>query len=89
MRTLSVNRKIMEIKELAESLEVAKASLADQQRNLKQVQNLVDDLGKEDQTFEIKLEISDLNKDVANQTTLIEERQKEIAELEVSISLLK
>jgi peptidoglycan hydrolase CwlO-like protein len=79
----------MEIKELAGSLEVAKANLADQQRNLKQVQNLVDDLGKEDQTFDIKLEISNLNKDVNSQTTLIEQRQKEIAELEASIALLK
>jgi len=79
----------MEIKELAESLEVAKASLADQQRNLKQVQNLVDDLGKEDQTFDIKLEISNLKKDVNSQTTLIVQRQKEIAELEASIALLK
>ena len=79
----------MEIKELTESLAVAKTSLADQQRNLKQVQNLVDDLGKETQTFEIKLEISDLKKDVNNQTTLIEEREKEISELEASIALLK
>lgn len=79
----------MEIKELAESLEVAKASLADQQRNLKQVQNLVDDLGKEAQTFEIKLEISDLNKDVTRQTDLIQQKQNEIAELEASIALLK
>ncbi|NRF40604.1 hypothetical protein [Pedobacter foliorum] len=79
----------MEIKELAESLEVAKASLADQQRNLKQVQNLVSDLGKEEQTFDIKLEISNLNKDVNSQTTLIEQRQNEIAELEASIALLK
>jgi cob(I)alamin adenosyltransferase len=79
----------MEIKELTESLGVAKTSLADQQRNLKQVQNLVDDLGKETQTFEIKLEISDLKKDVNNQTTLIEEREKEISELEASIALLK
>lgn len=79
----------MEIKELAESLEVAKASLADQQRNLKQVQNLVDDLGKEAQTFEIKLEISDLNKDVNRQTDLIQQKQNEIAELEASIALLK
>jgi peptidoglycan hydrolase CwlO-like protein len=79
----------MEIKELAGSLEMAKANLADQQRNLKQVQNLVDDLGKEDQTFDIKLEISNLNKDVNSQTTLIEQRQKEIAELEASIALLK
>lgn len=79
----------MEIKELAESLEVAKVGLADQQRNLKQVQNLVDDLGKETQTFEIKLEISDLNKDVNSQMGLIEQKQKEIAELEASIALLK
>ncbi|WP_214226017.1 hypothetical protein [Pedobacter sp. B4-66] len=79
----------MEIKELAESLEVAKTSLADQQRNLKQVQNLVSDLGKEEQTFDIKLEISNLNKDVNSQTTLIEQRQNEIAELEASIALLK
>lgn len=79
----------MEIKELAESLEVAKASLADQRRNLKQVQNLVDDLGKEAQTFEIKLEISDLNKDVNRQTDLIQQKQNEIAELEASIALLK
>lgn len=79
----------MEIKELAESLEVAKASLADQQRNLKQVQNLVGDLGKETQTFEIKLEISDLNKDVNSQTALIAQKQEEIAELEASIALLK
>nr|WP_294877514.1 hypothetical protein [uncultured Pedobacter sp.] len=79
----------MEIKELTESLGVAKTSLADQQRNLKQVQNLVDDLGKEAQTFEIKLEISDLKKDVNNQTILIEEREKEISELEASIALLK
>jgi len=79
----------MEIKELTESLGAAKTSLADQQRNLKQVQNLVDDLGKETQTFEIKLEISDLKKDVNNQTTLIEEREKEISELEASIALLK
>lgn len=79
----------MEIKELTESLGVAKTSLADQQRNLKQVQNLVDDLGKETQTFEIKLEISDLKKDVNNQTILIEEREKEISELEASIALLK
>lgn len=79
----------MEIKELAGSLEVAKANLADQQRNLKQVQNLVYDLGKEDQTFDIKLEISNLNKDVNSQTTLIEQRQKEIAELEAGIALLK
>lgn len=79
----------MEIKELAESLEMAKVGLADQQRNLKQVQNLVDDLGKETQTFEIKLEISDLNKDVNSQTDLIQQKQKEIAELEASIALLK
>lgn len=79
----------MEIKELTELLGVAKTSLANQQRNLKQVQNLVDDLGKETQTFEIKLEISDLKKDVNNQTTLIEEREKEISELEASIVLLK
>ncbi|MEJ2904993.1 hypothetical protein [Pedobacter panaciterrae] len=79
----------MEIKELTESLGAAKTSLADQQRNLKQVQNLVNDLGKETQTFEIKLEISDLKKDVNNQTTLIEEREKEISELEASIALLK
>ncbi|WP_448633203.1 hypothetical protein [Pedobacter panaciterrae] len=68
----------MEIKELTESLGAAKTSLADQQRNLKQVQNLVNDLGKETQTFEIKLEISDLKKDVNNQTTLIEERKRNI-----------
>jgi hypothetical protein len=79
----------MEIKELTESLGAAKTSLADQQRNLKQVQNLVNDLGKETQTFEIKLEISDLKKNVNNQTTLIEEREKEISELEASIALLK
>ncbi|ETZ21296.1 hypothetical protein [Pedobacter sp. V48] len=79
----------MEIKGLTESLGVAKTSLADQQRNLKQVQNLVDDLGKETQTFEIKLEISDLKKDVNNQTALIAEREKEISELEASIALLK
>nr|WP_068890536.1 hypothetical protein [Pedobacter panaciterrae] len=79
----------MEIKELTESLEVAKTNLADQQRNLKQVQNLVDDLEKETQTFEIKLEISDLKKDVNKQSILIEERGKEIFDLEASIALAK
>ena len=80
----------MKIEELAKAFHHSKLRLSEQMSNLLLVHKLVQDLAKDEQTFDLQLEIKGLNKEIKIQDTLIEQRKAELNAFESDIlELLK
>ena len=75
----------MDIKELAIAFHHSKLRLSEQENNLLLVHKLVSDLAKDEQTFDLELEIKGLNKEIKIQDALIEQRKAEINSFESDI----
>ena len=68
----------MEISELAKSFHEAKTDLSVQEKDLVLIEKLVEDLLKDTQTPDLKLEISGLNRQIKSQNESIEVRKTEV-----------